>query len=99
MKKLQLKIIDNIQLTIKSINVRYESTLSDGLPYSCGISLDKLEIYTCDHLDNKTFIDRTLKDNKDKLMRKKLILSNLGIYWNSIENLILSKNLEKLKII
>jgi vacuolar protein sorting-associated protein 13A/C len=46
MQKLVLKIIDNIQIEIKNIHIRFEDTISNS--YSWGIALHRIEIFTTD---------------------------------------------------
>ena len=47
------------------------------------MTLDKLEIFTCDEVGKKMFINRSIEENKNKPVLKRLILSNFGFYWNS----------------
>lgn len=88
-EKLKLRIIDNLQVTIKSIHIRFENQgvegLHDELKYSWGITLDKLEIFTTDTTWKKNFFDRTDIKNKDKPMNKLLILGSFCLYWNPNE--------------
>ena len=97
MQNLTSKIIDNIQLKIKNIHIRYENDLKgDGQQqYAMGLSLDQLEVFTTDGNGQKKYIDRTKSEFKDQPMRKQLKLSNLGVYWNSRENRILSSETNK----
>lgn len=83
MDKLTMKIIDNLQVSIKSIHIRYEETMFKS--YSWGLSLDRIDVYTTDKDGTRKFIDRTQKEFMHEPMRKTLILSNLGVYWNSDE--------------
>ena len=47
------------------------------------MTLDELQVYTANANWDKQFVDRTDKKNKLQPLRKKLLLKNLGIYWNS----------------
>ncbi len=91
-----MKIIDNLQITIKNIHVRFEDTINNK--YSWGFCLDKIEIYTTNKNGEKIFVDRTNNENKNEPMRKLLVISNAGIYWNAHENNILSNKDDKVKI-
>lgn len=82
-QKLTMKIVDNLQITIKNIHVRFEDTITNN--YSWGFCLDKIEIYTTNQSGFKTFVDRTDNANKNEPMRKLLIISNAGLYWNASE--------------
>ncbi len=88
-EKIKLRIIDNLQVNIKSIHIRFENEgvegLHDEMKYSWGITLDRLEIYTTDDNWKKKFFDRTDAKNKDKNMNKLLILGSFCVYWNSDE--------------
>lgn len=90
-EKLKLRIIDNIQVTINSIHIRFENEGVQGLhsemKYSWGITLDKIEIYTTDEKWKRNFFDRTDEKNKDKPMNKLLKLCSLSLYWNSNDKL------------
>lgn len=77
------KIVDNIQVTIRNVHVRFEDTLTKR--YSWGFCLDKIETFTINKDGEKTFIDRTIEENKNETIRKLLIISNAGIYWNANE--------------
>jgi hypothetical protein len=50
-----------------------------------GITLDKLQMFTCDsNWKEEQFADRV--KNKELIVYKKLQLSNFKIYWNSSES-------------
>ena len=79
--KLSSKIIDNIQIDIKNIHIRLEDHTTSGEPWSLGITLKELKLYTCNSDWKKTYIDRTLKDNKGLPLFKLLNLSNFAFYF------------------
>lgn len=93
LEKLKLIIMDNIQVKLTNVHLRFENEGIEGfhqeIKYSWGVTLDKLEIFTTDKDWHKTFYDRNEPKNKDKPMNKKLILSSLSIYWNSKEEVFL----------
>jgi hypothetical protein len=60
-QKLVLKIIDNIQIEIKNIHIRFEDTSTNQ--YSWGIALNKIDIFTTDKEWNKFYFDRTKEEN------------------------------------
>lgn len=74
------KIIDNIQVTVKDIHVRYEDDITNQ--YSFGVTLEELKIFTVNNNGQPEFIDRTKKEYENEPLRKKLLLSNFGVYWN-----------------
>ncbi len=54
-----VKIIDNLQVTIKDIHIRYEDQIYNE--YSFGATLEELKIFTVNENDEPVFIDRTKK--------------------------------------
>ena len=76
-------IIDNIQLNIENIHIRFENNLNE-CPYSLGITLKQLKVETKDtNWSENIFYDRTNIKNKYKPINKNLIINNFGIYLNS----------------
>lgn len=73
------KIIDNLQVTIKNIHIRYED---DGIltetPYSVGITLKELSAVSTDESWIPSFISIT-----QTLTRKVLTLLDLAVYMNT----------------
>ncbi len=75
-----MKIIDNLQVTVKDIHIRYEDQIYNE--YSFGATLEELKIFTVNENDEPVFVDRTKKEFKNEPLRKRLVMSNFGIYWN-----------------
>ena len=84
MDKITLKVLDNLQITIKSIHIRVENPLKD-CRFSFGVTLDFLSIHATNENWIKTFVDRSNHENENLPNFKILILNNLGVYWNSEE--------------
>ncbi|KAL4496109.1 hypothetical protein ABPG72_015531 [Tetrahymena utriculariae] len=95
-QKLTMKIVENLQITIRNIHVRFEDTITKK--YSWGFCLDKIEIYTTNKDGVKTFVDRTVEENKKEPMRKILVISNAGVYWNANETRLISDLAEEHKL-
>ena len=57
--KMIVRIIDNIQVTVKDIHIRYEDEITKK--YSFGVTLEELKIFTVNKNDEPEFIDRTKK--------------------------------------
>ncbi|KAL4498677.1 hypothetical protein ABPG73_003474, partial [Tetrahymena malaccensis] len=95
-QKLTMKIVDNLQITIRNIHVRFEDTITKK--YSWGFCLDKIEINTTNKDGVKTFVDRTLEESKNEPMRKLLVISNAGVYWNANETRLISDLAEEHKL-
>ncbi len=84
MDKVALKVLDNLQITIKSIHIRVENPWKESR-FSFGITLDFLTIHATNAKWEKTFIDRTNQENAKLPNYKILLLENFAIYWNSDE--------------
>ncbi|CAI4602875.1 CPI_1c_G0034240.mRNA.1.CDS.1 [Saccharomyces cerevisiae] len=80
MQSLTTKIIDNLQVTIKNIHLRYEDM--DGIfttgPSSVGLTLNELSAVSTDSNWAPSFIDIT-----QNITHKLLTLNSLCLYWNT----------------
>lgn len=78
-ESLVTKIVDNLQVTIKNIHIRYEddSVLTES-PYSVGLTLSELSALSTDEKWNPSFISIT-----QSLSRKLLLLRNFACYMNT----------------
>ena len=74
------KVVDNIQVSIKNIHVRYEDSMNFQEPLSLGLTMEKLDIETTNEKWEPEFIDRTHQENKKKPLLKMINLSNIGFY-------------------
>jgi len=78
---LTTKVLDNVQISIKNIHVRYEDPdFRKRWPLAMGLTLQAIRMYTTDESGKECFIDRTLPANKGEPIRKVLELRNFGIY-------------------
>ncbi|GMM46069.1 membrane morphogenesis protein [Pichia kluyveri] len=76
------KIIDNLQITIKNIHIRYEDfDCYTKLPYSFGITLDELSAVSTDENWVTNFIE-----NISNMSRKLMLLKSLTIYLDTSIN-------------
>ena len=82
MMNLTSKILDNIQVSIKNIHIRFEDANNYELPLSMGLTMEKLEIETTNEKWEREFFDRTNPLNKFKPLQKIIKLNNLGFYCN-----------------
>lgn len=80
MMNLTSKVVDNIQVSIKNIHIRYEDSVNLTKPLSLGLTMEKLDIETTNENWENQFIDRTISENKSKPMQKIISLSHCGIY-------------------
>ncbi|PAV56221.1 hypothetical protein WR25_01297 [Diploscapter pachys] len=83
-KNLLTQVINNLQVTISNIHVRFEDKYTNRLrPFCMGVTMEKLDFQTTD-ADYKPAIHL----ETDKLIYKLVSLQNLDVYWNSDSNLI-----------
>ena len=74
------KIVDNLQVQINGIHIRYEDVTFDKKPLSMGLTLQKFEAKTMNENWEPEFIDRTQTANKYKPLQKHIALSSMGLY-------------------
>ena len=91
-ESLVTKIVDNLQVTIKNIHVRYEddSVLTEN-PYSVGFRLTELSAVSCNESWVASFISIT-----QAFTHKLLTLKNLSCYMNTDSATIFTEDSEKL---
>lgn len=82
MMNLTSKIVDNLQVSIKNIHVRYEDPSSFYKPLSLGLTMQQLVIETTNEKWEKEFFDRTYAENKQKPLQKIIDLKSIGVYIN-----------------
>ncbi|KAI1260817.1 vacuolar protein sorting-associated protein 13 [Xylariaceae sp. FL1019] len=73
------KIVDNLQVTVKNIHVRYEDSISaPGHPFALGVTLEEFSAVSTDGEWEPTFIQNT-----SKTTHKLATLAALAVYWNT----------------
>lgn len=74
------KIVDNLQVKIRNIHIRFEDKLSrvDGKQFSFGITLEQLSAIST----NSNWDEAFITDPVDKI-HKLLNLESLSVYWDS----------------
>ncbi|KAL2752446.1 hypothetical protein ACRALDRAFT_2112495 [Sodiomyces alcalophilus JCM 7366] len=78
-QSLVTKIVDNLQVTVKNIHIRYEDSLSaPGHPFAIGLTLQEFSAVSTDGNWTPTFIQGTAKSTH-KLAK----LGALSVYWNT----------------
>lgn len=86
-----------MQVCIKNIHIRLEDTHLFREPVSMGVTLRELCVSTTDEDGQEGFIDRTLPENVDEPLNKRLSLQGLGFYCHpsdKVESLVLSQSSE-----
>ena len=78
-ESLVTKIVDNLQVTIKNIHVRYEDAISaPGHPFALGITLEEFSAVSTDGEWSPTFIQDSAQTT-----HKLATLESLAVYWNT----------------
>jgi len=77
-------IVDNVQVTVKNIHIRYEDSISDpGHPFALGITLADFSAVSTDENWKPTFIQGTASST-----HKLATLGSLAVYWDTDAKLI-----------
>ncbi|KAF1952441.1 vacuolar protein sorting-associated protein-like protein vps13 [Byssothecium circinans] len=77
-------IVDNVQVTVKNIHIRYEDSISDpGHPFALGITLADFSAISTDENWKPTFIQGGTSST-----HKLATLGSLAIYWDTDADLI-----------
>lgn len=72
-------IIDNVQIQVKNVHIRYEDKLSDpGHPFAAGLTLQELSAVSTDENWRPTFIGST-----SSTTHKLATLGSLAVYWDT----------------
>ncbi|GAW27149.1 putative vacuolar protein sorting-associated protein 13 [Rosellinia necatrix] len=83
-ESLVTKIVDNLQVTVKNIHVRYEDSISaPGHPFALGVTLEEFSAVSTDGQWEPTFIQNT-----SKTTHKLATLAALAVYWNTDSELL-----------
>ncbi|KAI0483961.1 vacuolar protein sorting-associated protein 13 [Xylariaceae sp. FL0804] len=78
-ESLVTKIVDNLQVTVKNIHVRYEDSISaPGHPFALGITLEEFSAVSTDGEWKPTFIQ-----NSTETTHKLAKLGALAVYWDT----------------
>lgn len=78
-QSLVTKIVDNLQVTVKNIHIRYEDSISaPGHPFALGVTLEEFSAISTDGEWKPTFIQ-----DSTKTTHKLATLGALSVYWNT----------------
>ncbi|KAI9289370.1 hypothetical protein BC943DRAFT_349025 [Umbelopsis sp. AD052] len=79
MSQLVTKIIDNLQVSIKNVHVRYEDNVSNpGHPFAAGVTLSEVSALSTNGEWEPTFISEMTNTT-----HKLATLESLSVYWNT----------------
>ena len=77
-------IVDNVQVTVKNIHIRYEDSISDpGHPFALGVTLADFSAVSTDENWKPTFIQGNAAST-----HKLATLGSLAVYWDTDSELI-----------
>ena len=83
-ESLVTKIVDNLQVEIKNIHVRYEDSISaPGHPFALGLTLEEFSAVSTDGQWKPTFIQDSARST-----HKLATLDALAVYWNTDSELL-----------
>lgn len=89
-QSLVTKIVDNLQVTVKNIHVRYEDSISaPGHPFALGLTLEEFSAVSTDGQWKPTFIQ-----DSTTVTHKLATLGALAVYWNTDTSLFADQDLE-----
>ncbi|KAF2789276.1 vacuolar protein sorting-associated protein 13 [Melanomma pulvis-pyrius CBS 109.77] len=72
-------IVDNVQITVKNIHIRYEDSIADpGHPFALGVTLADFSAISTDENWKPTFIQGTSSST-----HKLATLGSLAVYWDT----------------
>ncbi|ERT03326.1 hypothetical protein HMPREF1624_01637 [Sporothrix schenckii ATCC 58251] len=78
-QSLVTKIVDNLQISVKNIHIRYEDSISaPGHPFALGVTLEEFSAVSTDEGWRPAFIQAVLKSTN-----KLVTLGALAVYWNT----------------
>lgn len=79
MQSLITKIVDNVQVTVRNIHVRYEDSISaPGHPFALGVTLEEFSAISTDGNWKPAFVQ-----GQDTLTHKLAKLNALSVYWDT----------------
>jgi vacuolar protein sorting-associated protein 13A/C len=84
-QQLTLKIIDNLEITLTNVHIRYEDNLTiPNKVFSFGFTISLIELTSTDENWAESFVKRDLKKDSrgEHEMRKLGKMENFGIYWD-----------------
>ncbi|CAG9988581.1 unnamed protein product [Clonostachys byssicola] len=83
-QSLVTKIVDNLQVTVKNLHIRYEDSISaPGHPFALGVTLEEFSAVSTDGQWKPTFIQNT-----GDVTHKLATLGALAVYWNTDSELL-----------
>ena len=83
-QQLAAKIVDNVEVTLTNVHIRYEDDVSlPGRVLSAGLTIGSITLKTTDNHWNEAFVAREGGLSGAEAIHKLGRLENLGLYWNT----------------
>ena len=83
MQKLAVKIIDNIEVSITNVHVRYEDFHAPSQHhFAAGLTLESISVSTTDRNWTEKFVTRDERKGKSDTIHKLGNMRNCTVYWN-----------------
>uniref|UniRef100_A0AAV1UVF6 PDZ domain-containing protein n=1 Tax=Peronospora matthiolae TaxID=2874970 RepID=A0AAV1UVF6_9STRA len=91
--RLTARIVDNLQVTLLGVHVRYEDAVANpDAPFACGLMLERFRYFTTDGEGQEAFVDHTSVHSA--FTYKKAELTQFGMYWDRLDTTDDSSRLE-----
>lgn len=89
-EKLVTQIINNVQIKIRNVHIRYEDRSTSAVPFAFGVTLGSLEVHTTDADWRETFLSEALSR-----VFKLASLDGLAVYMNCDTQMFQSESVER----
>lgn len=83
MDRVMIRVIENLQIKIKSIHIRVEDDATCSQSSAYGVVLSELACVTVNKDGVECFVDRTSEASKKLELIKTLKIQNFGVYWET----------------
>lgn len=95
-QQLTTRILDNLEVTISNLHLRYEDSYADNnSTFSCGVTLEKIILTTTDETWSARFVKREVANKATTAVHKLGVVQNCAVYWNvSSQTFVSSSNSE-----
>lgn len=90
-EKMVAQIINNVQIRIKNVHIRYEDRTTSTIPFALGITLSSLEVFTTDMNWERAFFSEALSK-----VFKVAKLNGLAVYMNCNTKMFQSSTMDEL---
>jgi hypothetical protein len=83
LQQLVTHIVDNLEVNIRNIHIRYEDNSSDKKNvFAAGLTLDEISLSTTDAGWEVKYVKRDVVNPASGVIHKLAVIQNCGVYWN-----------------